>query len=330
MKNRIEDTPSQELITGTINTLDPRRPLGMKRTNLILMAIFLVSSVFFIHPVMAGFPEAPVNLGSAGDFVILGKTAITTTGGTNILGNIGISPAAASFMTGFALILDSSNQFATSFLVDGQVLAATYAPPTPTLMTTAISDMETAYTNAAGRTLPDSTEFNGGDLTNQSRPAGLHKWGGDVLINSPGFTLTGSSTDVWIFQIAGKLTVNSGAIVTLAGGALAKNVFWQVADTVFLGTTVQMKGIILAQTNIEMLNGAVLDGRALAQTAVTLDNNDINTPAGEEVVQVVVPPETVPTLSEWGIIGLIVVLGVAAASRVRKFQGTGISPTLSA
>src|SRR5450759_4531934 len=54
-----------------------------------------------------------VNLGTAGDFVILAKTAVSTTGTTAITGDIGLSPAAASFITGFALVLDASGTFST-------------------------------------------------------------------------------------------------------------------------------------------------------------------------------------------------------------------------
>ena len=61
-----------------------------------------------------------------------------------IVGDIGVSPAAASFITGFGLIADSTNTFSTSSLVIGKVYAANYSAPTPTYMTTAIGDMQTA------------------------------------------------------------------------------------------------------------------------------------------------------------------------------------------
>ncbi len=137
---------------------------------------------------------------------------------------------------------------------------ATWKPRTPT---------------PADRTLPDFTELYAGDLTGQTLAPGLYKWGTDVLISAGGVTLSGSPTDVWIFQIAQNLTVESGAIVTLAGGASAANIFWQVAGQTTLGTTTRMKGIVLCATQIAMNTGAKLLGRALAQTAVTLDANDI-------------------------------------------------------
>ena len=131
--------------------------------------------------------------------------------------------------------------------------------------------METAYTDAAGRVIPDYTELYSGDVTGQTLTPGLYKWGTEVLVSAGGVTISGTASDVWIFQIAQNLTVANGAIVTLGGDAKASNIFWQVAGQVTLGTTSAMKGNILCQTLIEMQTGSTLDGRALAQTAVTLD-----------------------------------------------------------
>ena len=218
-----------------------------------------------------------VNLGTAGNFVILAKTGISTTGVTAITGDIGISPAAASFITGFGLIADATNVFSTSSLITGKIYASNYATPTPSNMTTAISDMQTAYTDAAGRTLPDSTELGAGDITGKTIPHGLYKWGTGVLISAGGVTISGSPTDIWIFQIANDLTVANGAIVTLSGGAKAANIYWQVAGQVVIGTTVQMQGNILSHTLISLNTGATLNGRALAQSAVTLIGNTVVT-----------------------------------------------------
>jgi Ice-binding-like/Secretion system C-terminal sorting domain len=238
----------------------------------------ILTVALMVHGV-AFSQSSTVNLGTAGNFAILAKTGVSTTGVTAITGNIGISPAAASFITGFGLIADATNVFSTSSLVTGKIYASDYAPPTPANLTTAIGDMQTAYTDAAGRTLPDSTELGAGDITGKTIPHGLYKWGTGVLISAGGVTISGSATDIWIFQVANDLTVANGAIVTLSGGALASNIFWQVAGQVTIGTTAQMKGNILCQTQIAMSNGATLDGRALAQTAVTLNANTIVTPA---------------------------------------------------
>ena len=225
--------------------------------------------------VLSQTSPATVNLGTSGNFVILAKTGISNTGATSIVGDIGVSPNNATSMTGFGLIADASNQFATSSLITGKVYAANYAPPTPAKMTAAVSDMETAYTDAAGRA-PNFTELYTGDLTGQTLTTGVYKWSTGVLISAGGFTISGSPTDVFIFEIAQNLTIANGATITLIGGAKSSNIFWQVAGQASLGTSSSFRGIILCQTMINIQTGAAFDGRALAQTAVTLDGNSIN------------------------------------------------------
>lgn len=227
---------------------------------------------------VATSPSGPaaVNLGTAGSFVVLAKSAISTTGTTLITGNIGLSPAAATFITGFALSAPPTT-FTTSGIVTGQIRASDYDAPTPTNLTTAVLDMQTAYTDAAGRTLPDFVELGAGSIDGLTLTAGLYKWGTGVELAN-GVTLAGDAGDIWIFQIAQDLTVGNGAIVTLSGGAQAKNIFWQVAGQATLGTTSVFKGILLSKTLIALNTGAVLTGRALAQTAVTLDATAVISP----------------------------------------------------
>jgi Ice-binding-like len=252
--------------------------LAADGTKQIRMGLVLAVAVIFLHQ-DATAAQAPVDLGSADSFVILAKSGISTTGTTSIGGDIGVSPIDSTAITGFGLIMDSSGQFSTSSLVTGKVYAADYAVPTPTKMTTAVSDMETAFTDAAGRTLPDATELYAGDLSGQTFAPGLYKWSTGVLINSD-VTLAGPADAVWIFQIAGDLTIGSGAKVLVSGGAQAKNIFWQVGGGVGveIGTTAHVEGIMLGAKAIHLRTGASLNGRALAQTAVTLDANPITIP----------------------------------------------------
>lgn len=247
----------------TTSGLSPRAEAqpGSIQGDLLLCAV----------PVVVG--QTPVALGNAGHFRILSKAGISTTGTTAISGNIGVSPISSTAITGFGLMLDPSNQFSTSSLVTGQVLAPDYAPRTRRFLTSAVNDMESAYTDAAGRSLPDFTELGAGNVGGLTLAPGLYKWGTGVTIPAVGVTLSGSATDVWIFQIAGNLSVRNGAMVTLTGGAQASRVFWQVAGETTIGTTAQFRGIILCQTQIVMNTGATIYGRALAQTGVTLDAN---------------------------------------------------------
>ncbi len=226
-----------------------------------------------------------VDLGSAKSFVILAKSAVSTTGTTSIVGNLGLSPSAATFITGFGLIMDATNVFSTSSLVTGSIFAANYTPPTPANMTSAVSAMELAYTDAAGRVADSDpngyksyVNLGAGDVSNLTLTPGLYTWSTGLNIDNRGVTLSGGANDVWIFQIAQNITVANTAIITLAGGAQSKNVFWQNAGSVTIGTTAQFKGIILCKTGIAFNTGATLNGRLLAQTAVTLDANAITAP----------------------------------------------------
>jgi hypothetical protein len=218
-----------------------------------------------------------VLLGNAANYVILAKSGVSTTGTTAVTGDIGLSPADQTFLTGFSETLDASNQFSTSAVVTGRLYAADYAVPTPSNLTTAVLDMQTAYTDAAGRSLPDTTDLGAGSINGLTFTPGLHRWGTGVNI-SGGITISGGPNDVWIFQVAGNLTVGNGAIITLTGGAEQSNIFWQVAGQTTLGTTSSFEGVVLCQTAIVLENGAVLNGRALAQTAVTMDANAVTQP----------------------------------------------------
>ena len=151
------------------------------------------------------------------------------------------------------------------------------ASPTPANMTTAVSNMITAYNDAAGRPSPDFTELGTGNLGGKTLIPGLYKWSNTVIMPSD-VTLDGGANDVWIFQIAGNLTMSSAMKINLSGGAQAKNIFWQVAGQATFGTTSHFEGNVLSMTGITFQTGASINGRALAQTAVILDGNTVTKP----------------------------------------------------
>lgn len=219
----------------------------------------------------------PVSLGMAGGYAILAKSAISTVPTSAVTGDLGVSPAAATFITGFSLTADATNVFSTSPQLTGKAYAADYTPPTPSNLTTAVGDMQLAFTDAAGRA-PGVTELGAGSIGGMTVTPGVYKWGTGLLISSD-VTLSGSATDVWIFQIAQDLTMSSAAKVVLAGGALPKNIFWQVAGLAALGTTAHCEGILMTQTSITLATGASVNGRLLAQTSVALDGSTVVAPA---------------------------------------------------
>ena len=219
---------------------------------------------------------APVNLGGAGDFVILSKSGISTVPQSAITGNIGVSPIARGGMTGFSETMDGTNSFSQATQVVGKMFAADYAGTTPTVLGLAVLDMQAAYTDAAGRA-PDFIELASGNIGGLTLSPGTYKWSGVVSILSD-VTLNGGPNDVFIFQIAGGINQASATRVTLTGGARPQNILWQSAGVVAINTTAHFEGIVLAQTGITLATGATVNGRLLAQTAVTLQMNAVTQP----------------------------------------------------
>ena len=225
-----------------------------------------------------GIGPKPVVLGLAGNFAILAKSGVSTVPNSDVTGDVGVSPIDRTALTGFSETMDASNTFSTSAQVTGLLLAADYSPATPTYLTTAVADMEDAYTDAAGRSLPDATELGAGEIGGLTIVPGLYKWGTNVLISN-NVTISGGPNDRWIFQIAGGLTLASAKSVILSGGAQAKNIVWQVFGSVTIDTTAHFEGVVLCLTDINLRTGASVNGRLLAQTAVNLDQNDVTEPA---------------------------------------------------
>lgn len=262
--------------------------------------------------------QAPVNLGTAGDYVVLSKTGITDVPPAHIVGNIAASP-----ITGAAIHVTCAEVTGTISSVD----AAGPAPCSlivPVLLTTAISDMQTAYTDAAGRTLPDFTEFAAGNISGKTLVPGLYKWSTSVSSDATGFTLSGGPNAVWIFQVAGDLNLANSALVTLLGGAQANNIFWQVAGPtgVTLGTGASIFGTLLSAKQVIMNTGAALGGRALAQTQVTLQSNSVTTP-GPLVGGI--PPTVSPTVTSTVPANLAV--GVATNTKLSATFSEPMDPT---
>jgi len=215
-------------------------------------------------------PIKGVNLGAAGNFVILSKTGITSVYKSTINGDIGTSP-----ITGGTMVVSCGEVTGNVFSVDaaGPACKATSA----TMLTSAIGDMQTAYTDAAGRSDPDFLNWGAGNIGGKTLTPSLYKW--TTALNIPtDIAISGSRTDVFIFKVAGTLKLSSGIRITLAVGVQAKNIFWVVSDAVTFGTTSHFEGNILGMTGINMQTGATINGRMLAQTAVTLQMNTVTPP----------------------------------------------------
>ncbi len=284
----------------------------------------------FVFAVSAFAQLTPVNLGTAGNFVILSKTGVTNVPASHITGNVGASP-----ITGAAIGIACAEVAGTISSVD----AAGPAPCSqivPVALTQAVSDMQTAYTAAAGLTRPDFTELGAGNISGKTLAPGLYKWSTDVITDGAGFTLSGGPNAVWVFQIEGNLTVASSAHLLLSGGAQAGNVFWQVGGPtgVTLGTTSSFYGNLLSAKQIIINTGASLTGRALAQTQVTLQSSTVTSP-GSLVFGV--PPAFLscvdgvqPTIASAGILNSASWTPTVAAGSIASVFGNNLGTALVA
>lgn len=244
--------------------------------NIKIFSPCLLMAATFSLSVLPASAVNMVNLGTADDYAILAKSGISVTGISNINGDIGVSPIDSTAITGFNYTLDGSGEFATSTLVDGKIYASDFANSTPSRLSTAVSDMETAYTDTAGRTNPDFLNLQSGSLNGQTLAAGLYKWNSAVTItNSVTIDGGGDSSAVWLFQVDNRLDLASSAQIILSNSARASNIFWQTAEGVTLGTNSHFEGIILTASDVAAQNGATMNSLLLAQTSVTLDANGV-------------------------------------------------------
>jgi hypothetical protein len=216
-----------------------------------------------------------LNLASSEDFVILSKAGVTNVPNSMIVGDMGVSPIAHTSVTGFSLSHTSVGDYATSSQVDGHVYGANHLQGTPVKLTTAVHDMEAAYTEAAGRanTFPQ-INYKEGSIGGLTLFPDVYTWMTPIII-SKDVTLFGDECSVFILRTTGNLYLGPHVKVLLSGGVQAANVFWQVAGSVEIQTSAHMVGTILGKTSVSMLTGASMEGRIFSQTATTLQMNVI-------------------------------------------------------
>jgi hypothetical protein len=215
--------------------------------------------------------HAAVDLRSTAGFVVLAGSLVSNVPTSAITGDVGLSPAARSLITGLTVAQVTGTIYASDDVAPAGVAA---------MLTAAKGDLTTAYNDAAGRTSTDMVHLSG-NLGGLTLTPGLYKSGGSLQISSGDLTFDakGNANAVFIVQIATTLITSSGRKVILAGGAKASNIFWQVGTSATLGTTSVFKGTIMADQSITMSTGATIEGRLLARiAAVTLATNSIVRP----------------------------------------------------
>jgi hypothetical protein len=235
-------------------------------------------NIFFLFAaamVNAAYGTDPAELGDdAGGFVILAKTGISTVPSSVITGNIAASPITLAAITSFSLIIYSSKTFSTSKQVaDTYTVKASDVSDSSELIT-AISQMETAYDDAASC---DNTVTANSNLGGQTLESGVYTFDVGVTINSD-VTFSGSATDVFIIQTSGDVIQAAATSVILAGDAKAENIFWSVAGLVTIGAGSHSEGIFLVKKGVTFLTGSNLNGRIFSQMAVALQMATITQP----------------------------------------------------
>jgi hypothetical protein len=244
--------------------------LAANGTKQIRMGLFLALAFMAPHRTLVAAGPAPVNLGSAAHFTILAGAAITTTEGGVINGDVGASPIAGS-----AIGL-------TAAQVNGLIYAVDFSGPEgsvmdSTLLTVAKCDLTLAYIDAAGRASNPSGPFRNpgaGNIGGMNLKPGLYKFTAAASITGDDLTLTGGPKDVWIFQIGTELQVGGMIRVILAGGAQARNIFWQVGTSATIEPFAMFKGTIMAAQAIMLKTSCTLEGRALAVNGGVTFNGD--------------------------------------------------------
>jgi hypothetical protein len=228
--------------------------------------------------------EETVDLVKAANYVILAKKGISTENVSVITGNIGVYPANSTFLTGFPLTEHLIETYSTTPQVNGSAYATDHRIPTPYHLDSAVRDMQDAYDEVARR--PEGVDrFNvgggilGGAVGRESAPltSGVYAFDGNLLIGGH-VHFHGSATDIFIIQVQRNLIQAKDTIVYLMNGALAKNIFWQVAGFVEVDDGAHMEGIILGQTSVTFLTNSSLTGRIFAQEHCVLINATITEP----------------------------------------------------
>jgi len=97
----------------------------------------------------------------------------------------------------------------------------------------------------------------------------------------------GNPNALFIFKINGAFATGGLSNIVLINGASWSNVYWQINGQVDLGAASSFKGTILADGAINLLLGAVIQGRALSRAGAI----NLNT-----TVMTVLPPDLTPTI----------------------------------
>jgi ice-binding like protein len=211
--------------------------------------------------------QTAVNLASASTFAVMATSSITSTGATQINGDVGLNP-------GTSQGIPPAQINGTPHVKDAAVIQAQ-------------ADLLAAYNDVVSRSTGAQTLA--GNLGGLRFTPGLYVNSSSVLISGAGpnnnvtLDAQGNANAVFIFKMSSTLTTAPGAQVILAGGALAKNVYWQVGSSASLDTTTMFQGNILAAVSVTVNTNSVVTGRIFSgagggAASVTIDASNVSVP----------------------------------------------------
>jgi hypothetical protein len=290
-----------------------------KRIRLTIFTLIVSFAIILSVSLVAFAAQATVDLGSTESFAILAGETITNTGTTTITGDaggdIGLFPGTA--ITGEA-----------GFVTSGTI----YKSDPGNVASTAKTDLQIAYDDAAGRTPVTiiATELGGQTLTP-----------GVYASNSGTFEINGTLTldaendpnGVFIFQTSTTLVTAVSSNVSLLRQARYCRIFWKIGSSATLGGSSHFVGHLFALQSITVNDSASINGQLLARNgSVTLSNNTIVNGVCNEVTPSPTPiinPDTGDHSDDnsWIMIALVMLAGLLVLSgimafltRNRKFQ----------
>jgi hypothetical protein len=225
----------------------------------------LLALALALLAIPAAAQAAPVGLGTAGPFVVLGGAKVTNVGPSVLNGNLGISPGTELEGFGLPAVINGSTHATNEVAAKAQL------------------DLTTAYDVAAGQPVLPANDLSGTDLGERKLGPGTYRYNAAALLTGA-LTLDaeGDPNAEFVFQIGSQLTTESASSVLLVNGASPCNVYWQVGSSADLGTTTAFQGTLMALTSISLKNGATVLGRMLARNGqVSLINNVLTRPLCE-------------------------------------------------
>lgn len=214
-----------------------------------------------------------IELGKAGQYVILAKTEVHYVSKSRITGHIGTGSVSDKIKKEKEFT-DSARQ-----RIPGQIIVvqSNQSDTTAPDVSAAIEDMMSAYSDASMQNGNDMSSkqynsFQSGDVT-----PGVYEWSDSLHVTSD-VTLSGGTDDVWIMMVSDNLTVDENTTFKLSDGARAENIYWYVEGEVTIGENAEFEGIILSMNEITLEKGAKLNGRMFSQSSITLDDNTVTEP----------------------------------------------------